>query len=498
MMLSLAAVFLLMMRQEVSKPETPAPGGFNRQELQRIVENSMRYWRVPGVALVMVHGDETLFEGGFGVQKVGGKDPVNARTLFPLASCSKAFTSALAAGLVAEGKLGWEDKVQKHLPWFALSDELAARECTLSDLFSHRTGIGNNDLLWYRSGEKVEDLVRRSRYLALDKPFRTSFQYQSTMFGAGGLVCEAAGKGRWEDLLKKELLDPLGMKNTFCMAPMDGVSAGHAVNSLGLPEVVPAYGFRHPDPAGSVHSCAADMAYWLKFQLNPKAMAYGGIKASTELSRTHKPLMINPLDESGQKLHPFTVQMTYGMGWVIQDYKGVKLVSHAGAIDGFRCHVTLVPEHKLGFAILANLEQTRMNLALSNTLVDLFFSPESQKWDQELARNVAQAGKDAKEAWDRKIVDLLKKHPGTMDIGAVVGAYYHPAYGKATLEKHDKKVRFTLGSLKVDLNTLGGAVLYANDFVFDNPIILLEKDAQGKVAAIQCQGRLDARFEKKP
>lgn len=470
---------------------------FNRQELQKIVEQAMSFWRVPGVAIAIVKGDKTLFEGGFGVVKVGEKDPVTAQTIFPLASCSKSFTSALAASLVGKGKLGWEDPVQKHLPWFALSDDLAGRDCRLRDLFSHRTGVGPNDLLWYRSSDPVEDLVKRAKYLSLAKPFRGAFQYQSTMYGAGGLVCEAAGKESWQHAVKKQLFDPLEMKNTFAMPPREGLATGHGINSLGLPRPVDSYAFANPDPAGSIHSGVADLGKWLKFQMDPSNKKYANLGVGEELLETQKPVVVNPLDGQNQKLHPFTVQMTYGMGWVIQDYRGMKLVSHGGAIDGFRIHLAMVPQEKLGIAILANLEQTRMNLALSNILIDEYFGGTKFDWNQHLGKVMSEAGIEGKVSWDKKMVDLLKKHPGRLNLDSVVGDYHHPAYGKATISREGKKVRFTLGALKVDLDSLGGGILFANDFVFDNPVFLVEKDDKGAVKAIQCTGRLEARFERK-
>lgn len=484
-----------LVSSQTSEPATK-PAEFNGQELQKIVEQAMAFWRVPGVAIAIVKGEKTLFEGGFGVVKVGAKDPVTAQTIFPLASCSKNFTSALAASLVVQGKLGWDEPVQKHLPWFALSDELASRNCSLRDLFSHRTGVGPNDLLWYRSADRVEDLVKRAKFLSLEKPFRGAFQYQSTMYGAGGLVCEAAAKQAWQDAVKKQLLDPLDMKNTYTMPPREGLATGHGINSLGLPRPVDSYAFVNPDPAGSIHSCVSDLAKWLKFQLDTSNKNYSGLGIGEELLETQKPVMVNPLDKMNQKLHPFTVQMAYGMGWVIQDYRGMKLVSHAGAIDGFRIHLAMVPQEKLGIAILANLEQTRMNLALSNVLIDEYFGGTRFDWNQHLGKVMSEMGVEGKIDWDKKMVDLLKKYPGSLKLDSVVGNYHHPAYGKATIAREGKKIRFTLGKLKVDLDSLGGAMLFANDFVFDNPIFIVEKNEAGEVKAIQCTGRLEARFEK--
>ena len=183
---------LLIMSLVFAQPdiEKVAAAKFPEKEVKLLVQQAMEYWRVPGVAVAIVHQGETLFESGFGVVEISKQKPVTTNTFFPIASCTKAFTSALAASLVAKKKLDWDDKVQKHLPWFKLSEPFASEDCRLRDLFSHRTGLGSNDLLWYRSGLAPEENIRKAAFLPLENPFRSTYQYQSIMYSAGGLVCE--------------------------------------------------------------------------------------------------------------------------------------------------------------------------------------------------------------------------------------------------------------------------------------------------------------------
>ena len=103
------------------------------------------------MAVAVVRGDEVVYLKGFGVRELGGNDPVTPDTLFPLASCTKAFTSTAMAMLVDEGKMDWDDPVRKHVDFFHLSDPLADEEVTLRDLVSHRTGLSPNNFLWYHS-----------------------------------------------------------------------------------------------------------------------------------------------------------------------------------------------------------------------------------------------------------------------------------------------------------------------------------------------------------
>src|SRR5262249_37326854 len=125
------------------------------------VEDARRFWNVPGVAVVVVRGGEVVHLKGYGARGLGASgakdDPVSPDPLFPLASCTKAFTSAAIAALVDDEKMGWDDPVRRHLPTFHLSDEAADKLVSIRDLLSHRSGIGAHDLLWYRAAWDLDE-----------------------------------------------------------------------------------------------------------------------------------------------------------------------------------------------------------------------------------------------------------------------------------------------------------------------------------------------------
>jgi len=196
------------------RPATAA-GPFDPKPIDALVEKALAAWHVPGVAVAIVQDNEVVYLKGHGVREIGGRDLVTADTVFPLASCSKAFTTTAMAMLVDEGKMAWDDLVRKHLPTFRLSDPLADRNVVLRDLVCHRTGLRSHDLLWYRATWKPEEAVRRAGLLPLDKPFRSAFQYQSTMFTAAGLCVSSASGMPWHDFVRRRILDPLEMRATF-------------------------------------------------------------------------------------------------------------------------------------------------------------------------------------------------------------------------------------------------------------------------------------------
>ena len=109
--------------------------------LAAYVEQGMRDWEVPGLALAIVKDDSVVFARGFGTRTLGRDEPVDEHTSFAIASTTKAFTATAIAMLVDEGKVRWDDPVSIHVPGFQLADPGLASELTVRDLLTHRTGL---------------------------------------------------------------------------------------------------------------------------------------------------------------------------------------------------------------------------------------------------------------------------------------------------------------------------------------------------------------------
>lgn len=432
----------------------PTPG-----QIDRRVADALRAWEVPGAAVVVVTPDTVLHLKGYGVREQGGK-PVTADTVFPLASCTKAFTTALVATLTDTRKLGWDDPVRRHLRDFRLSDPAAHALVSLRDLGSHRTGVAPHDLLWYRAPWSQEEMVRRVGQLPLSRPFRTEMQYQSVMFVALGQAAAKAGGKPWADLVQELLLDPLGMKSTTlttsAAARQPDRAAGHRMGKDGKLEVVPWYEQAEPNPAGSVNSTARDLGQWLRFQLAGGRLGELRVVSEAGLRETQAPHTVVRLDDAARALTPETHQLSYGLGWTVQDYRGRLLVQHAGLIDGFRAHLTLLPKDGYAFAILANREGTRMNLALSNSLTDLLLGLPAKDWDNHLL--AVQAETDRAAAVRARQAELVRRNarPAGATLEALAGEYDGPGYGTVVVRNGKDGLVWEWGAWKLPLEHYTG------------------------------------------
>ena len=209
--LSLALIGAAPSGTKASAPTTvpSALAGFE-QDVEKIRQD----WQVPGVAVVIVQGDQTLYAKGFGWRDVARRLPVTADTLMAIGSASKAFTTALMAGLVEEGKLAWDQPVQRWLPEFKLHDRVAGERLTPLDLVTHRSGLPRHDALWYNAQRSRQDLLHRLQYLEPSKDLRAAFQYNNLLFMVAGHLTERVSGQSWETHVTQRLLQPLGMRRS--------------------------------------------------------------------------------------------------------------------------------------------------------------------------------------------------------------------------------------------------------------------------------------------
>jgi CubicO group peptidase (beta-lactamase class C family) len=392
---------------------------------------------------------------------------VGPDTLFPLASCTKPFTSLALATLVDDAKLHWDDPVRKHLPYFKLADPLADANVTLRDLLCHRTGVGSHDLMWYGATCSVEERVRRVAHLELQHSFRSQFQYQVVLFGGAGLAAGQAAGSSWRQAIENRVLGPLGMKNSFAVAVPQSKYADqaspHRRSKKGDIGVIARYPLEEPDPAGTIHSTGRDLARFLRLQLGDGSWQGKRLVSAENLHETHTPQMIVRREGFAKLMNPETLQIAYGLGWIVQDYRGKQLVLHGGAIDGFRAQITLVPQDGIGVAVLSNLDRSLVNLALTQSILDMMWGKPARDWNAfylELRRNEELQNDRRHEYF------LSRRHKDakpSLPLAAFAGAYHDPAYGTARIALENDALILRWSSFRWPLEHLLKDTFYISD-----------------------------------
>jgi len=185
-------------------------------DIEAYIVSGMKGFDVPGLAIGIVANDRLVYAKGFGVRSKSSGLPVHTRTIFQIGSTTKAFLAATEAIMVDRGKLRWDDRVVDLDPEFQLKDPWVTREFRVFDLLAQRSSLPPfvNDMLAMYDFKEAE-MIRSLRYVEPVSSFRTTFAYTNiTHLLASRIVAKAADAPDWNAVLQKELLDPLGMKDS--------------------------------------------------------------------------------------------------------------------------------------------------------------------------------------------------------------------------------------------------------------------------------------------
>ncbi len=425
--------------------------------LDASINSSMKEWKVPGAAVAIVKDQSIVYMKGFGIRELGKSDPVTPDTLFDIGSCTKAFTSAAIAILVDEGKMQWDGKVDEYIPFFHLQDSLADENVTIRDLLTHRTGVPSTDLLWYVYPEASrEELIRRLAYAHPNAGFRTKFQYQNMMYVAAGYAVGQVAHSTWDDFVRTRIFQPLGMNGSDTSSTDAEKSSDHASpheeNPDGSVKVIPWHNIDNAGPAGSINSSARDMAKWMTLQLNDGMYDGKQLISKKNVREMQSPQMV--IDSEGEiptVFFPDSTQLSYGLGWFVQQYRGHQLVLHAGDIDGFSTMVVLIPEIHTAYFVVINLGSFYRQV-LSYQIADRLLGLPDAGWDahfKKLDSDFKAEEKSQEASWESK------KTPGThpsRDLTAYVGTYTNSEYGDAEIVSENQKLALHFHSIKSDLD----------------------------------------------
>ena len=207
-------------------------------EIEAYITSGMKGFDIPGLAIGIVANNRLIYAKGFGVRSKSNGLPVDTRTVFQIGSTTKAFLTATMAIMVDRGKLRWDDRVVDLYPEFRLKDPWVTREFRVFDLPAQRSGLPPlvNDILVMLDFKEAA-LIRSLRYVEPVSSFRTTFAYTNiTHLLASRIVATAAGASDWNVVLQKELLDPLGMKDSTYTAEAIEGAANHANGHRWTPE----------------------------------------------------------------------------------------------------------------------------------------------------------------------------------------------------------------------------------------------------------------------
>lgn len=334
-------------------------------------------------------------------------------------------------------------------------------------------------------------MVERLRWLEPSKDFRTDFQYNNAMFLTAGYLIEQATGKTWEDAVRERIFVPLGMKDTNFSIVDSQKAADFAVPYEERDDKVIRMEFRNitnVGPAGSINSTVEDLIPWMKVHLLGGKLDGKKVLNATTVEDLHKPRM----ERGVKQTEPELVPGGYALGWFTDIYRGYQRVHHGGNIDGFSALVMLVPQEKLGIAILTNMEGTGLHGVLARHALDRLLGLPPKDWNAEGLEKKAKGRASEKEAQAKK--ETVRK-PGTKPahpIEEYAGEYEHAGYGVMSVALKEGRLEMTYNGITTPLDhwhyeVWNGAKLTGEkaDHSFEDQRVMFLTNMDGDVAALQ-------------
>ena len=322
--------------------------------LDEIINELLSVTGVPGLAASVVHRGELLYAKGFGVRDINTGVPVDAETVFHLASVSKSLSSTVVAGLVGRKLMRWSDPIVAHLPGFALADPYVTANVSYGDMFSHLSGLPDH------AGDLLEDLGYDQSYilhaLRLEKldPFRSAYEYTNFGLTAAAVSAAAAAGKDWATVADTVLFAPLGMSATSYRYSDFVAQADRAAMHVRIDGKWYQKYSRDADAeaaAGGGSSNVIDLARWMALKLANGKWHGTQVIDPVALLAANTPRSVSGLPQTSASRAGF-----YGFGTDVgYDYSGRVHLSHSGAFDqGTATNYILLPDQQLGIMVLTN------------------------------------------------------------------------------------------------------------------------------------------------
>jgi CubicO group peptidase (beta-lactamase class C family) len=444
---------------------------FVKDSLDRYIEEGMKDWNIPGLAISIVKDGRTVYAKGFGFSDVRTKAPVDTQTLFIIASNTKLITGTVLANLQYQKKLSLDDKVIKYQRDFRLYDAGVTSQVTLRDLLSHRLGLKtfHGDLANWNTKYSRADIIRNMRQLKPVGVFRQDYGYSNSAFVTAGEILPLITGKSWSDNVQSAILTPLSMTNTYpIITGIDkrkNVSKPYTDAFTGVLTEIPYDQIDNLGPAGGTVSNVSDMSKWLLMQLDSGRHNGRQVLPWEVLKETRR---INTIIQS--EPHKFLPSnfLGYGLGVVISDYAGKMVYRHTGGVMGFLTNTCFVPAEKLGIVIMTNNDNQNFYEMLRVQILDAYLGVSyTNRSKAALPAKLTQLENHKAELAGYK--DRVGKARPSLDIKLFEGKYFNELDGAVTVQAIDAN------NLKVTFDNhvnLSGRLSYMDNnewlIVYDN------------------------------
>ncbi|MDH6368620.1 CubicO group peptidase (beta-lactamase class C family) [Paenibacillus sp. PastF-3] len=317
--------------------------------IQALLDDASRISGVPGMSISILADDEVFyFSSGYADRESGVSASEN--TLYELASVSKAFTGMGILLLEEQGLLSMTDTVQKYLPWFTLKyqgEPVDMQSLTLNNFLHHTSGLTNVRHSQNIPQGNTPDLLQKTVEMLVDAelafPPGEQYSYGTVNYDVLGLVIEIVSGQRYEDFMREQVFQPLGLHQTYVYkedAQATGQMAQGYRSSFFMTTPYNAPDYSGNKPAGYIISCTKDMARWMGIQM-------GIVQDIPEIFHT-----VIEKSHQGDMSVPAVNEMYYAAGWSVNANQTI--IEHPGGNPNFGTEVIILPNERTAVCLLTN------------------------------------------------------------------------------------------------------------------------------------------------
>jgi CubicO group peptidase (beta-lactamase class C family) len=352
---ALVAVILTLALTPLRAQPQATLGGQWRGDVERVAQSLVDAQLVPGMSIAVTQGDRVVYSRGFGAADAASGRRVDEATAFYIASSTKALTATAVLALAAKKELDLSASVARYLPALGGHDRLNAESITLRDLLMMSHGIEDSGPVGFRtaySGEFSAELL-----LELLAGYRQSgpggqFRYANLGYNILGLVLAPHHRDGWKDVVKREVLDPLGMRETSARV------SDFDARVIALPHDYRADGtFRrirlgkadtNMHAAGGHFATARDLARFVAAHASAGRVDGVHVFPPEVIASAHRKHI-----EQNRRSWPFD-RFGWGYGWDLSTYGDETIVHRFGGFSGYRSHMSFMPARGTGVVVLVN------------------------------------------------------------------------------------------------------------------------------------------------
>ncbi len=455
---------------------------------------------IPGVAVSVVQGDKTLFQGGFGHANLEKSLKMNEESSFYIASVTKSFTGLLAAILDEEGVLDLDATLTELMPNIEFDPSIQADEITMKDFMNHTAGVDHSSIgfrLAYTGDHDHEMLVKLLKHLKPNKAGKGKFSYTNLGYNIYTIILEEKTGKPWQEWLEEKIFQPMKMNKTtayMSKAKKNRWPLALPYSGLGKEKIQPVYLLKKDNTmqsAGGLITTASDAGRWMKMQLNGGKLEGKQIFSKKLIERTRSEMTAGATKRIELK------QESYGLGLSMGDFNGRKIIWHSGGFPGYMSMVSFMPEENIGVTVFVNEAIAGYYLMhlIMGYAYDAYLQPEGWQKKYEDTKNglISQLGTQLKRI-NKGIADRAKREwTLTRPFKDYSGTYTNDIVGTIKIKGSKKQIEVSMGNMhciatpytkentiRVELVPGSGDVI---EFVMDN----------GKAKAVRSSGEI---FEK--